>query len=217
MLKKNKMMIVLSSIAILLPIVYGLIMWDSLPDTIATHWNAAGQADGYSSKAFAVFGFPLILFVFQVLAIVLTAKDKKNKDQSGKVLRMVLWICPLLSWFMSFFVYSQALGKEISIGTWMSAFFSLLFLIAGNYLPKVKHNRTIGIRIKWTLENEENWNLTHRLAGKLWVVCGVLQLLAGFILPETTVFVALMILTAIAVIVPTLYSWRLSKSQTNEA
>ena len=216
MLKKNKMMIVLSSLAILLPIVYGLIMWNSLPDAIATHWNFTGEADGYSNKAFAVFGFSGILFLFHVLALVITAKDQKNKDQSGKVMGMLLWICPFLSWFMNFLVYAQALGKQISIGAWLGAFFSLLFLIAGNYLPKVKHNRTIGIRIKWTLENEENWNLTHRLAGKLWVVCGVLQLLAGFILPETAVFVALMILTAIAVIVPTLYSWRLSKKQTTE-
>ena len=215
MLKKNKLTLVLSSLAILLPIAYGLIMWDSLPDTIATHWNAAGQADGYSSKAFAVFGLPCILFVFQVLALVITSKDQKNKDQNGKVLWMVLWICPFLSWFMSFLIYSQALGKEVSIGTWMSAFFSLLFLIAGNYLPKVRQNRTLGIKIKWTLQNEENWNLTHRLAGKIWVMCGVLQLLAGFILPENAVFAVLMILTAIAVIVPTVYSWQLSKKQNN--
>ena len=216
MLKKNKITLVLSSLAILLPIAYGLFIWNDLPAQLATHWNIAGEADGYSSKAFAVFGLPCILFVFQVLALVITSKDQKNKDQNGKVLWMVLWICPFLSWFMSFLIYSQALGKEVSIGTWMSAFFSLLFLIAGNYLPKVRQNRTLGIKIKWTLQNEENWNLTHRLAGKIWVMCGVLQLLAGFILPENAVFAVLMILTAIAVIVPTVYSWQLSKKQSSE-
>ncbi len=213
MLKKNKIIIVLSSLAILLPVVYGLIVWDTLPEQLATHWNVAGEADGYSSKAFAVFGMPGILLVLQVLALVKIEREKKNKEQSEKVLRMVLWICPFLSWFVSFLVYSQALGKQISIGTWISAFFSLLFLIAGNYMPKVKHNRTIGIKIKWTLENEENWHLTHRLAGKLWVVCGVLQLLFVFVLPETILVASLMVLTVIAVGIPTVYSYRLSKKQ----
>ena len=217
MLKKNKLTIVLSSVGILLPIAYGLLHWNALPEQLATHWNAAGEVDGYSSKAFAVFGLPCFLFVLQVLALVITEKDKKNKEQSSKVLSAVLWICPFLSWLLSFLVYATALGKEVSVGVWMTAFFSLLFLIAGNYLPKISQNRTIGIKIKWTLENEENWNLTHRLAGKVWVICGVVQLLTLFVLPETVLFVSLMISTAVAIAVPTVYSWRFSKKMSEDA
>lgn len=35
---------------------------------------------------------------------------------------------------------------------------SLLFIVIGNYLPKIKQNNTIGIRIVWILQDEENWN-----------------------------------------------------------
>ena len=44
-----------------------------------------------------------------------------------------------------------------------------MFMVIGNYLPKVKQNNTIGIRVVWTLQDEENWNATHRFSGKIWV------------------------------------------------
>ena len=37
----------------------------------------------------------------------------------------------------------------------------LMFMVIGNYLPKVKQNNTIGIRVIWTLQDEENWNAAH--------------------------------------------------------
>ena len=52
-------------------------------------------------------------------------------------------------------------------------------MIIGNYLPKVKQNNTIGIRVVWTLQDEENWSATHRFSGKLWVASGVLCMLCG--------------------------------------
>ncbi len=62
MLKKNKSRIIISSIIILLPMIFGLIMWDKLPDTMTTHWGADGNADGFSGKVFAVFGLPATYF-----------------------------------------------------------------------------------------------------------------------------------------------------------
>ena len=62
----------------------------------------------------------------------------------------------------------------------MPIFIGIVFTIIGNYLPKCKQNYTIGIKIPWTLNSEENWNKTHRFAGKLWTVCGLAMILTGF-------------------------------------
>ena len=62
----------------------------------------------------------------------------------------------------------------------MTVLIGVIFTIIGNYLPKCKQNYTIGIKIPWTLNNEENWNKTHRFAGWLWTVCGILIMLTGF-------------------------------------
>ena len=92
MLKKNKNNLILSSIVISLPILVGLVLWNKLPDTFPTHWNCSGEADGFSSKTFAIFGIPLIMLALHWLCIWFTLKDPKNKEQSTKVFGMVLWI-----------------------------------------------------------------------------------------------------------------------------
>lgn len=84
MLKKNKFKVIISSIIILLPILYGIIMWNDLPDIITTHWGADGNADGLSGKVFSVFGTPIILLIFHFVCLLFTSLDKRQKDQNQK-------------------------------------------------------------------------------------------------------------------------------------
>ena len=60
MMKENKFKIAISSVVILLPVLFGLMMWNALPDTMATHWGADGNVDGFGGKVFIVFGSFLI-------------------------------------------------------------------------------------------------------------------------------------------------------------
>ena len=181
MLKKNKSLLILTSAVTLLPILLGLLLWNKLPENMITHWGADGAADGQSGRAFAVFGMPLILLAVHWLCAFFTAKDPKNREQSQKIFGMVLWIIPVLSVFTAGVTYSTALGKTFRESDWSLAFLGLIFVIVGNYLPKTKQNHTIGIKIKWTLADEETWNATHRLAGKLWVVGGLLMMACVFL------------------------------------
>ena len=83
MLKKNKFRVIISSIIILLPILFGILMWNDLPDIITTHWGADGNADGFSGKVFAVFGLPFIHLVLHFVCLLFTSLDKKQKEQNG--------------------------------------------------------------------------------------------------------------------------------------
>ena len=74
-------------------------------------------------------------------------------------------------------------------------------------MPKVKQSYTIGIKLPWTLNSEENWNRTHRFAGGIWMLAGVLVLVGGFAEQFWLVFVALVL----AVAIPTVYSYLLYK------
>lgn len=62
MLRENKRKLFLSSAVILLPVLFGLIVWNRLPGTLITHWGADGKADGSAAKALAVFGLRLAAF-----------------------------------------------------------------------------------------------------------------------------------------------------------
>ena len=212
MLKQNKRSLILSSIITLLPVLIGFLLWDRLPEQMTTHWGFDGNPDGWSGKLFAVVALPLILLASQWLCILITAKDPKNKNQNSKVFRMVLWIMPVVSVLMSSMTYALALGWELEIGTITFGFIGLIFVIIGNYLPKCKQNHTIGVKLKWTLENEENWNVTHRVTGKVWVIGG-LAMMACMFLPGMTSLVVITILMTVLILVPCFYSYAYHKKQ----
>ena len=206
MLRKNKWKIVGSSAVILLPALFGVIMWDVLPETMATHWGADGRADGFSAKAFAVFATPVIFLALHFVCLLFTLLDQKQKEQNPKALGMIFWMIPATSLFTSGIMYQAALGKEAKLVFLVPALLGVMFIWIGNYLPKVKQNSTLGIKISWTLQNEENWNRTHRLAGKVWVGGGLVLLLSGF-LPVTAMIWVTICVTAGLGLVPIAYSY----------
>ena len=180
MIRNNKGTLILSSLLIILPILIGLILWNSLPDQMVIHWGVDGQADGWSSKPFAVFGLPLIMTAALWLCALGTGADPKKANHPDKVVHLVLWIIQILSIVLFTITYAVALGKNVRIELVMPVIIGLIFTIVGNYLPKCKQNYTIGIKIPWTLNSEENWNRTHRFAGRLWTVCGIAIILTAF-------------------------------------
>lgn len=215
MIKNNKGKAIISSLIILLPILIGLILWNDLPNTMATHWGADASADGFSSKAVAVFALPVILLVLQWVCLLLTSLDKKQKNQNKKALSMVFWIIPVLSLFSSSMIYSAALGKEFKFEIFTPALFGLMFIVMGNYLPKIRQNRTLGIKLSWTINNEENWNKTHRLGGKVWVICGLILLFSIFLPVKFMIPVMCLVIIA-AVVIPTVYSYTIYRRHKKE-
>lgn len=181
MFKKYKKQLIISSILILLPIVFGLLMWDQLPDTMTTHWGADGQADGYSSKGFAIFFLPLFLLGMHLFCVWITDLTNRSNGQDFKVMTMIFWIMPVISFMSNGMVYAIAMGKVWDMNALMPILMGLIFTIVGNYLPKCRQNTTIGIKVVWALNNEENWNATHRFAGKLWVAAGLLTVFTVFL------------------------------------
>ena len=207
MIKKNWKLLLITSLMLLVPIAMGLILWNKLPDQIPTHWNTAGEVDGWSSKPFAVFFLPGLLLAIHWLCVLATAADPKKQNHPGKVLHLVFWFVPILGIILSTLTYLAALGKEIRTEVIMPVLVGLLLTIVGNYLPKCKQNYTIGIKIPWTLNNEENWNKTHRFAGWVWTFGGIVMMLSAFF---GTVWI-LAGVGLIMVLAPVIYSYILHR------
>ena len=203
MIKKNLKILIITSVVILLPILAGVILWNQLPDQLPIHWNAAGDVDGWASKPFAVFLMPVFLLVVQWICVIATSVDPKNKNHQSKILHLVFWMIPVLSVLVHVIEFATAMGHEVRIEVIMPVFMGLLFVIIGNYMPKCKQSYTIGIKIPWTLNSEENWNRTHRFAGWLWFIGGLGMMATGFI----GGFVAFFAIALLMVIVPMIYSY----------
>ena len=212
MIKENKKKLILTSVVILVPIIIGLILWNKLPDKIPTHWNAAGEVDGWSSKAFAVFGLPGFLFVVHWVCLLASSADPKKQNIEGKVLHIVFWVCPVISVLGAVLMYGTALGMQFAVEKIIPSLVGITFIIIGNYLPKCKQSYTMGIKLPWTLNDEDNWNRTHRLGGKLWVVCGFV-LIVSMLLPSSFMMATFLVIISVAVLVPTVYSYLLYREK----
>ncbi len=207
MIKKNLKMMIITSIIILVPIVAGVLLWEQLPAEMATHFGENGEPNGWSSKPFAVFGMPLFLLATHWFCAFFTGVDPKNQNISNKMITLVLWICPVVSIFGCGSTYMYALDNSINTTTFGVMLLGCIFLVLGNYTPKMKQSYTLGFKLPWTLESEENWNRTHRLAGWLMMLSGVIVLAGGFLEQFWVVFVAL----GLVVVVPMVYSYLLYK------
>ena len=208
-MKTNKKLLILTSMVILFPMLWGLMIWSQLPNQIPIHFNAAGQANNFQSKALAVFGLPVFLLLVHLFVIFMIGRDPKNRTMNEKMVKVIYWLIPIVSLIVSYLIYSKALGSTTNPSVFVSALLGLIFVIMGNYMPKLKVNHTVGIRLPWTLQSEDNWHKTHRLVGKLWVLGGLILLLEAGLQFAVPYVMGIVILTI--VFIPVMYSYQLSR------
>ena len=210
MLKKNKITLIITSLVTLAPILIGLLLWDKLPEQVPFHWDINGNVDNWVGKNTAVFLMPALMLVFHWVCVFVSCTDPKCKNYHPSTIALVLWICPMISLLVNALVYTTAMGQVMHIELITPLCMGVLFVVIGNLLPKMRQSYTMGIKLPWTLNNEENWNKTHRFAGKLWVGGGIVIMATAFL---GSFWIMIGILT-LMVIVPTIYSYCLYKKQT---
>ncbi len=215
MILKNKKLLIVTSLLTLLPIPLGLLLWDQFPETMTVHWGITGQADGFASIPFAVFVPPLCMLLGHWVCILFTALDRGNKNRNRKVQSLILWIIPVLSNLSCCGIYALALGVQFSPVAWTMVPIGILFALIGNYLPKTRMNSTIGIKVYWAYTSEENWNATHRYAGRIWMVGGTVIALCALLPHRLAVSVMLTGFLAL-VILPICFSYRFYKKEKAE-
>ena len=160
-IKINKKLVLFTSILILLPSLVGCVFWNQLPEEIPTHFNLLGQADGYNHKMSAIFGLPTLMLLMHWLLLFLMIKDPKSSNISSKIQLLIYWIIPFVSCLSMISTYGASLGYSMMSGILAQIFMGVVMIVIGNYLPKTRRNYIIGIRLPWTLENDEDWSKTH--------------------------------------------------------
>lgn len=208
-MKEYRKRMMITSLIMILPMFVGLLLWNKLPDTMATHFGSDNTPNGWSSKTFAVIGLPLLLLVLHWISVGITLNDPKKRNIGKMMFTVVFWIIPIVSLFANGATLLYALGWKVNIGLVISILVGIVFILLGNYLSKNRQNYTVGIKLPWTLSSEENWDKTHRMAAKLWVLGGVLFLVNAFIQNEI-LFLFVMITLAV---VPAAYSFILYRRE----
>ena len=193
----------------------GLLLWNHFPETIAIHFGLTGQADGYATVPYAVFVPPVLMLAVHWLCILGTTMDKSSKNRNQKLLSIVLWVIPLISNLSSLGIYALALGWKFSPVAWTTIPTGILFAVIGNYMPKTRMNATMGIKIWWTYTSEANWNATHRFAGKVWMIGGIVLILSS-VLPLKWAVTVMLPMFLVLILLPVLYSRQFYKKELAE-
>ena len=201
---KNKKLNILLFILCLLPVVVGIIMYPKLPDQVVTHFGADGQPDGWSNKFIGVILLPSALALLGLFVPRLIRLDPKNKDINPKLENCIAWIIPIITIMCSSVTILNALGYNTKVEIIIPCVVGIMLMIIGNYLPKAKQNYTVGVKIPWTLNDEENWDKTHRVAGFVFTIGGFLIALSSFFKIRTIV---LLIVIFSMIFIPTIYSY----------
>ena len=209
--------LILVLIFILTPFAYALYLFPSLPEIIPTHFNASGEADAWGNKS-SIFLLPLIMGVVSIVVYMIFQNIKKldpkryssTDDQLYK--KLALYVVIFLSILSMLIIYATA-HEGVKIEKLLFPFLGLAFAGFGIYMPKIKQNYFAGFRLPWTLESEANWNATHALAGKIWMIGGLLHFLSALILEGQWVFIFFISIVIVMVIVPTVYSYLFFKKE----
>lgn len=174
---------IITVIMIALALLAGAVLWDQLPDPMASHWNANDQVDGYMSKFWGVFLMPLITLGMLVLFLVLPNIDplKANIAQFRETFNLFIVLIVTFMLYIYGLTLVWNLGyQDFNMSTAMLPFMGVLFIAAGYMLRKAKRNFFIGIRTPWTLSSDRVWDKTHQFGSILFMASGVFTIIGGF-------------------------------------
>ena len=206
----------LVGLMIIAPLIYGAIIYPQLPSRIPTHFNIEGKADAWGGPS-SIFIGPGIMGAVSIFVYILMSNlktfDPKKYDEANDTLysNFAVLTVAFLSALSTIIIYSSTHADEINVGKLILPLVGLSFAGLGWYMPKFKQNYFVGFKLPWTLENETNWNETHKVAGKLWIYGGLFQAVVTFILPMKFGMIAFMLAIAVMVIIPSVFSYRLFK------
>ena len=173
---------ILVLLMILIAVAAGLLLWNQLPDQMASHWNANDEVDGYMPKFWGVFLMPLITLGIFLLFLVIPIIDPNKANIAAFRESFNLFIVL----FVVFMLYVHGLTLAWSLGytgfrlsTALLPAMGLLFIFIGFMLRRAKRNFFIGIRTPWTLSSDTVWEKTHQLGAILFMASGALAFIGG--------------------------------------
>jgi len=188
----------------------GASLWaaPNLPERVPSHWNAAGQVDGYSSRGLALYLMPAITLAVGLLLIFLPNIDplRANVDKFRRAYHWAVAGFALYFTYIHVLTLLAGLGVAYNMTYALIPAFALLFIGLGFLIERTRQNWFIGIRTPWTLSSPVVWDKTHRMGGLLFKVSGLVAL-AGIFFPSEVSFYFMIVPILIAAFGSIVYSY----------
>jgi uncharacterized membrane protein len=168
----------LPGVFIALTLLVSALVYAQLPERIASHWNARGEVDGYSSRLTGAFLLPLIALGIWALLLVLPRIDPRRQNYAKFQSMYDLLVAAVVGFLcvMHLGILAFALGWPIPVDRLIMGCVAVLLIVLGNLLPRARPNWFVGLRTPWTLSSDRVWERTHRVGGYVFLLAGLAML-----------------------------------------
>ena len=180
MKKINWNFIIFTCLLCLMPICLGLYFYEELPDSMAIHFNINNEPDNWASKNFAIFVLPILMAALQTFCCIVSDVNEKEKGKSPKFVKIMKWFIPIVTVFIYTLTILVGLGKTVDVGKVVTIFLGLMFIIMGNYMPKMSYEDVKG-NMHPMPKTEKAFKKMTRTMGYSFIVGGFLMIGAIFI------------------------------------
>jgi uncharacterized membrane protein len=181
-------------------------LYPGIPEQVPSHWNVRGEVDSYMPKPWGVVVLPLaaiLVFIMMRLIPVISPNGYRTEPFANVMYIFQVAMVGFTS-LVAILVLLEASGVNVHLNEVIFGALGALFIVIGNYLGKVRKNFFLGIRTPWTLASDEVWARTHRIAGRLFVLYGLIMLAGMFVMIPPVVF---LVMVGVIVLVPVVYSY----------
>ena len=194
-------------------VIFGAFLYPELPPSIPSHWNSGWEADAFLPKSIGFLIIPVIMLWLGLLMYNLPNVDGRIRRFS---LYYELFIIMLMLFLLQLHVevLLYAVGKGVPMHIPLSVGSGILLFTAGILLGKSRRNWFVGIRTPWSFGSERNWESTHWLASRLFMLSGIIALM-GFFFPSAAVYL-IAVPVVLSAIISVAYSYYEHKKEESE-
>lgn len=169
-----------TSVVCLSPILLGVLVWNRLPEMVAIHFDIYGNPDNFASKAFVVFGMPMLMVMLQAFCCAINDINSYKHGERKKFETTTKWIIPCLSLVLQVLTLGYGLGWNLDIRRIVAIIVGIIFVVIGNYLPKFDYIKNYDLKT-------EKARKINRFIGYESVIMGILFFISTFLPPISTV------------------------------
>lgn len=184
----KKKSLVISCAACLLPILFGVVLWNRLPDKMAVHFNIHNEADNFASREFAVFGIPILMFILQFICCLINDINAEKHGERKKLEAITKSIIPILTFILQIMMLGYALGYNIDIRRIVAVLVGIILIVIGNYQPKLDYVKD------YNKVSTEKARKINRFIGFATVIIGMMFIISVFLPPIMTVISLLLLI-----------------------
>ena len=206
---KSKKIAVSLIVVICVTWIVAVLYYGKLPEKIPSHWNIDGEINGYMTKPWGVYMFPLMSTVLSVILWFLPKVAPKGfkLDSARKAYNIIIFVMSVFLFAIMVMTFEAALDNTLNTTQFVFTMVGALFVIIGNYLSKVPKNFFFGIRTPWTLSSDKVWYQTHRVGSWIFIVCGMLVIFSSLMGVQQNYIVVLLMSAGLLPVIYSLFSY----------